>query len=1122
MEYPKIIIIILFAFIVVIGATIAVLLRGDVQPEEELGVERCAQLSALPLSCELSYNLIHVNVAINTSSKLGGLKFFFGSRDGTSIVTERLDEIESSTGRSYYFTDPRAANISSVKLALFTNDGLCGVSRETFCTSNTQLRTNRSANGTIVRRTGGGSGGGGGPPGGGGGSEAPVASFSVLHVVEPGASGPFPVKFIFDARDSHDNDGSITHYAWDFNDNNPGISNSTAVIVSRYFNEGSYSITLTVTDNEGATDEETFVLGVGPPVCGNAWTEFGEQCDDANVYDGDGCSSLCVIEPGYTCSGQPSLCIELGGAIGFWEKMNDGNQVNGDRDVAFLSFSSNNELRTILDGSKLIYFFKDSDTSSLYAGRFDLIPKRWEILGFSGWTQEPMAIPKPLSESHWRIDSLRLFNDPSQSGSFVGIFAAMPRVPQWYFDVHGSVYGIRFENTLLKTWTAADGFTQNNAQALGYNFARIFGSHYDADFADDSGMVVNLVDNNGGLGLSASIYNSSGQFWQTWSAQQNRWVATPLTMGRFSELQLPFVESGIDADNPAVIHVPGTSDFIVTYTSDDNRSDSMRVFKAARYNGQSQSWSWWNNGWVTSGSSGNISTAPLGVLSSSRRPSYFIGDNLYMFFDDAGNSSLYIYNNTDFSWTLQSFRIPTQDYVSAKDSSDNLWIVYSDGVTLNLTKLVDGQWSVPMIVYQNITNAVVPVGLSIVDGAPFLFVVESPTISGPFPWYHGAFPGKLYLLSDPFLPMWGGEQPRGPTQPPPLMIPRLAVSDGREISRWSTNVRSNITYPDGRNYSFSSAYGPKPCAHLALDSDGYIYCPEIIVAAVSIFPPNYTYDADAQFTNSSQWGDFWDYFAFPSSVAISSLRREVFITHNLIGDSGGNVLPIGQIQIWNQSMRNVSVVSNWRYPRTYSPLYISEAEPGRKLNWPSDLAIDEGREILYVSESLSHRILKYNLSMQFTPPRYMGSFGSFGDGQGQFNFPEGIDTDSQGNVYVVDTNNHRIQKFDPEGNFIASWGSLGYGEGQFYYPYAISVDKLRGYVYVTDPYTPRIQIFTQDGSFVRSFAAWDSSTVDNADSFGKILGVLAQDNTLYVGTQITSFSDGYMFNGVVRFQMNLL
>lgn len=43
-------------------------------------------------------------------------------------------------------------------------------------------------------------------------------------------------------------------------------------------------------------------------VCGNGLIQTGEQCDDGNTIDGDGCSSTCQVEDGFVCTGEPSLC----------------------------------------------------------------------------------------------------------------------------------------------------------------------------------------------------------------------------------------------------------------------------------------------------------------------------------------------------------------------------------------------------------------------------------------------------------------------------------------------------------------------------------------------------------------------------------------------------------------------------------------------------------------------------------------------------------------------------------------------------------------------------------------------------------------------------------------------
>jgi len=75
---------------------------------------------------------------------------------------------------------------------------------------------------------------------------------------------------------------------------------------------------------------------------------------------------------------------------------------------------------------------------------------------------------------------------------------------------------------------------------------------------------------------------------------------------------------------------------------------------------------------------------------------------------------------------------------------------------------------------------------------------------------------------------------------------------------------------------------------------------------------------------------------------------------------------------------------------------------------------------------------------------------------GKFYYPEGIATDLNGSVYVADSGNNRIQKFDSSGNFIAKWGSYGSEDGKFAWPAGIAIDP-DGYMYVSDADNNRIQ-----------------------------------------------------------------
>jgi tripartite motif-containing protein 71 len=95
---------------------------------------------------------------------------------------------------------------------------------------------------------------------------------------------------------------------------------------------------------------------------------------------------------------------------------------------------------------------------------------------------------------------------------------------------------------------------------------------------------------------------------------------------------------------------------------------------------------------------------------------------------------------------------------------------------------------------------------------------------------------------------------------------------------------------------------------------------------------------------------------------------------------------------------------------------------------------------LYVAE-ISNQILKYNKAGKFTT-----KWGSLGSGDGQFSFGTGnnigldIAIDSSGNVFVTDGANNRVQKFDPNGKFLAKWGKGGTGDGEFDLPGGLAVD----------------------------------------------------------------------------------
>jgi sugar lactone lactonase YvrE len=106
---------------------------------------------------------------------------------------------------------------------------------------------------------------------------------------------------------------------------------------------------------------------------------------------------------------------------------------------------------------------------------------------------------------------------------------------------------------------------------------------------------------------------------------------------------------------------------------------------------------------------------------------------------------------------------------------------------------------------------------------------------------------------------------------------------------------------------------------------------------------------------------------------------------------------------------------------------------------------------------------------------HLETWGTSGTGAGQFEFfaPESgygvgygdIAFDEAGNCYVIDTGNYRVQKFAPDRTFLRTWGSKGEGDGQFIAAGGIAVGP-DGVVYVSDERRGDVQRFDADGRFL--------------------------------------------------------
>ena len=103
---------------------------------------------------------------------------------------------------------------------------------------------------------------------------------------------------------------------------------------------------------------------------------------------------------------------------------------------------------------------------------------------------------------------------------------------------------------------------------------------------------------------------------------------------------------------------------------------------------------------------------------------------------------------------------------------------------------------------------------------------------------------------------------------------------------------------------------------------------------------------------------------------------------------------------------------------------------------------------------------------------YHCKFGEFGITDGQFTEPSGVAINTNNDIIVADTNSHRIQIFDKEGNFKFKFGECGKRDGQLLYPNRVSIVKQTGDIVVTERSpTHQIQIYNKYGVFLRKFGA---------------------------------------------------
>jgi streptogramin lyase len=252
------------------------------------------------------------------------------------------------------------------------------------------------------------------------------------------------------------------------------------------------------------------------------------------------------------------------------------------------------------------------------------------------------------------------------------------------------------------------------------------------------------------------------------------------------------------------------------------------------------------------------------------------------------------------------------------------------------------------------------------------------------------------------------------------------------------------------------------------------------------FPENYKGLETGQFL-----GDFFSGHYVP-------IWRDYFIDRDLGIQAGGPDRNAYFPKDVNATPETVDVVE----PPVSQQLDLTGEEilggPGSEegqLQQPADMAIDADGN-LWVVDTLNARI------QRFAPNGDVFAFGEEGTGEAQFedpfsddyqnhDGPWGIAVDAQGNVYVADTWNHFIKKFDKNGEFIAGFGGPELG---FFGPRDIDVDS-EGNLLVVDTGNKRIVKLSPDGELLETY---DGANTE-AGAFDEPTGIaVAANGDIYV------------------------
>jgi sugar lactone lactonase YvrE len=148
------------------------------------------------------------------------------------------------------------------------------------------------------------------------------------------------------------------------------------------------------------------------------------------------------------------------------------------------------------------------------------------------------------------------------------------------------------------------------------------------------------------------------------------------------------------------------------------------------------------------------------------------------------------------------------------------------------------------------------------------------------------------------------------------------------------------------------------------------------------------------------------------------------------------------------------------------------------ISYPHEIDIDSNGNVYVIGY-----VNDYSFRIYSPEGKFLDIYSQSGNGEGEFDIIQGLTSDSLKNLYISDSNypNDRIQKLNKESfgyYFSKMWGKSGNETGQFYNPMDLTIDN-KSYIYVADSGNHRIQKFDNNGTFITTFGSYCDMHDDN-------------------------------------------